>query len=500
MYAISAAAPVVLIAYMGDFIQRQVPHVLSLTDFVGWRFGLAAKTYVIGMICFNMSIAMLAEYTTIGELFGSYLGTQSFPIIIVVGCLTMCYTAYGGLLVSIITDRLQGAASAALMSLLVVYVAATFRYPLPTPPPCDPDDPQGICVSGANLTGYSSIFTMPVSLFVSTCFSEAMWQRVWASDTKNNLRWGSWIAFLAIFCVVFFTGLCGLLAAWAGLITPDVDSNLYLFLALKGSMNSLGQIANWVGVVTIIFTVIMNESAIDSMQNGLTAALSSHFLKDYPLVYTRLAVVGINIPIMVVATRGYTILQLFLLGNMLCSTSSFPVLVGLSETLHPYYGGGGMLIACALSFAMVSIYGVSDQWNDALSSSQNISQGMNYTWLGNFYSWQYFLIPVCVSIGSVMLTSALNYLWIHYAAKKPIALPGFVSCATHPHLKPSSVLKTSPVLPKDFSQGSYNIELSQDKEVLDADEAARDVAAQVNACTQVTTSTSASVARKSAQR
>lgn len=36
--------------------QRKVPHVLSLTDFMGWRFGWVAKTYVVLFCLFNMSI------------------------------------------------------------------------------------------------------------------------------------------------------------------------------------------------------------------------------------------------------------------------------------------------------------------------------------------------------------------------------------------------------------------------------------------------------------
>ena len=37
-------------------VQARVPHVLSLTDFIGWRFGFVAKTYVILLVLFNMSI------------------------------------------------------------------------------------------------------------------------------------------------------------------------------------------------------------------------------------------------------------------------------------------------------------------------------------------------------------------------------------------------------------------------------------------------------------
>lgn len=37
-------------------MQRKVPHVLSLTDFMGWRFGYVAKSYVVLLCMFNMAI------------------------------------------------------------------------------------------------------------------------------------------------------------------------------------------------------------------------------------------------------------------------------------------------------------------------------------------------------------------------------------------------------------------------------------------------------------
>jgi hypothetical protein len=37
---------------------------------------------------------------------------------------------------------------------------------------------------GLNYSGYSSIISMPVSMTTATLFNEAMWQRVWASESK----------------------------------------------------------------------------------------------------------------------------------------------------------------------------------------------------------------------------------------------------------------------------------------------------------------------------
>jgi hypothetical protein len=48
-------------------------------------------------------------------------------------------------------------------------------------------------LAGTNKPGYSSIFVMPASLFTATVFSEAMWQRAWASaDRRCGQRGTGW--------------------------------------------------------------------------------------------------------------------------------------------------------------------------------------------------------------------------------------------------------------------------------------------------------------------
>lgn len=465
-YSLASGLPVIMVAFAGNVIRRKVPHVLSLTDFMGWRFGWAAKTYVVMLCLFNMSIACLAEYTTIGTLFGTYLGTTSWAINVVVGLTTMVYTAYGGLFISILTDQVQGIAVSLLFSICVIYVAADFRYPLPTPFPsdccnfakghCPTDGPNalGFCLAGTNKIGYSSIFVMPASLFTATVFSEAMWQRAWASTDRKSLVKGSILGCTGIVLIVFFFGLCGILAAWGGRITDTTNGNLYFFAAL-GAMNENNNISKWIGVIVILLAVGMNMSAVDSLQNGLTAGISSHLLKGRPVSWTKLAVLIINVPLIVLGALGTTqksdgtgtildlkVLDLFLLANMICCTSAVPVLSGLFEVLHPFIGGASMIFSCVFSIFCTSWYGVDYFYRnfDTISlttkyTSRNFNDAMGYTWMGNAYAWDFFLVPLCVSIGCLIhcgvINMALRRFW-----KQPAVL-GFTSPATHPHLYPT---------------------------------------------------------------
>ena len=101
------------------------------------------------------------------------------------------------------------------------------------------------------------------------------------------------------------------------------------------------------------------------LQNGLTAALSSAIpatvsfftgAKEFQLDIrvTRGVVLVINIPLIVLGTRGYNVLQLFLLTNMLCCTSAIPVMAGLFGVLHPFIGGASVLFSCLMSIVLTS--------------------------------------------------------------------------------------------------------------------------------------------------
>jgi Na+/proline symporter len=216
-------APLPATGLFGEKIQKALPHCCSLSDYVGYRFGPVLKIVVALLCLFNMSIAMLAEYTTIGALFKDFVGSINYPIIIVVAVLTLAYTAYGGLAVSIITDQLQGAFAIMLTALLTIYVAATFRPEGGLPS----DFGANRALLVPNEAGYSAIFVMPCSLMAATVFSEAIWQRVWASQDKKALRFGASVGCAGIVAVVFLIGFSGVLATWANKIPTNY--NLYLF-------------------------------------------------------------------------------------------------------------------------------------------------------------------------------------------------------------------------------------------------------------------------------
>eukprot|EP00287_Rhodomonas_sp_CCMP768_P019405 CAMPEP_0202829510 /NCGR_PEP_ID=MMETSP1389-20130828/15563_1 /ASSEMBLY_ACC=CAM_ASM_000865 /TAXON_ID=302021 /ORGANISM="Rhodomonas sp., Strain CCMP768" /LENGTH=606 /DNA_ID=CAMNT_0049503071 /DNA_START=36 /DNA_END=1857 /DNA_ORIENTATION=+ len=336
-----------------------------------------------------MSIFMLAEFTTIGGLFQDFVGSVNSPIIIVVGVLTTAYTAYGGLLVSIVTDQVQATFSLLILLIVTITVAATFRQDLPE------NFGELEELLGPNTSGYSAIFVMPLSLLSATVFNEGMWQRVWAAENERALKLGGLIACFWIVVAVFLYGLFGFLAAWGGLIDFETaNPNLYMFQIFRpGPGEGQATVSQWVHVLVLVLAATMNQSAIDSLMNGITATLSSHFLRREPLIYARFCVVLISIPICVVALENLSVLQIFLTGNMLGACCFMPLIIG------GYWDsplGRRIVSESAYVFSMVStvlitiVYGAIRRARKDVGTS--ISEGAEYTWVTQPYEWDYFLV------------------------------------------------------------------------------------------------------------
>lgn len=126
-FSFSIGLGIFVVGWLGPHVTSNFPEALSLSHFLEFRFGRATQIVVVFITVINMSIFLLGELTIMGSLFKDYVGTTNLPIVIVMGVLTMAYTAYGGLRISIVTDRVQALMAVTLLSILIVYLAAEFR-------------------------------------------------------------------------------------------------------------------------------------------------------------------------------------------------------------------------------------------------------------------------------------------------------------------------------------------------------------------------------------
>ncbi|KAJ9528615.1 hypothetical protein QJQ45_020409, partial [Haematococcus lacustris] len=428
MYAFSAGFPILLVALFGNRIQAMHPDVVSISDFAGKRFGPVFRSVVVLVALLNMAIGTLAEYTTMGSLFKDFVGSVNYPVIIVVGVLTMSYTAYGGLYISILTDQIQAMLTILFIAILSIFVAATFREPLETPLP------ESL---GPNRAGYSAIFSMPCSLLAATVMSEAFWQKVWAGADQKAVRFGGIGASMLVSCAVFLFGFAGWLASWGGLVvwdydeegSPVINPNLYLFQVFKtadandGTGDQPARVRSWIGVVALMMAITMNASAVDSYQSGINASFTSHFFRDQHVLFSRTMVLLVNIPLMIVALQGYPILSLFLITNMLTTCCFLPMLSGILGGAWPstkrWITESAALCGCFTAILTTCGYGAG-RWyhedqdfkgNVFLTRGEAFRYGIYYAWYGNVnYEWHYFLTAAGSSVVGMLLWAGCAYL------------------------------------------------------------------------------------------
>ncbi|KAL8772029.1 MAG: hypothetical protein Q9209_002694 [Squamulea sp. 1 TL-2023] len=187
---------------------------------------------------------------------------------------------------------------------------------------------------GASLLGWQLIYILPVAIFTNDFFISGFWMRTFASKTNRDLRIGTSIATVAVLIILTLVGVTGLLAAWTGVWPgdPPQEGSIAFFLLLE-------QLPAWVVGIVIVMTVSLSTAAFDSLQSAMVSTGSNDLFRNrLNFWWIRLAVVLIIFPVAVVALKSPSILQIYLISDLV-SASSIPVLViGLSSKCYWWRG------------------------------------------------------------------------------------------------------------------------------------------------------------------
>ncbi|KAF9186745.1 hypothetical protein BGZ51_001770 [Haplosporangium sp. Z 767] len=387
-YSISCGLPIFLVARVGAVLHRKYPGVLSLADFVQWRFGMIPMIIVTIVMLLNMFIALCAEFTAIGNLFKQVVGGSPLPIVLIVAIVTSVYTAAGGLYVSILTDVAQGVFGIFLLLIMAVYVAITYRpESLPTPLPE---------TLGPNYWGWAACGAMPISLTCATIFSEGPWQRIWASADERALKRGSIWGAMGLVIVCFLYGFGGFLAMWAGFPLSDPYGSTGFFDLLGAGKDTAPA---WILVIAVLSVVTMNEGCVDTLQNAIVDTIASRFFRGMNVWYPRVLVFVINVPIVFVSLKGYNIIILFLIGNLICTICAVPLLLGLVTRFEGFVTGWSMVSGIITGFFSIVVYGY--------VKMGNMSDGLHFTFVES-YDWPSFVLPLIFSFIGAMLAAFIE--------------------------------------------------------------------------------------------
>ncbi|KAH8884303.1 hypothetical protein GQ53DRAFT_662313 [Thozetella sp. PMI_491] len=360
VYALASALPLMAFAVLGPIIRSKCPEGFVLTEWTRQRYGLIAALYLSFMTLVTLFLYMVAELSAIGQVVNLLTGLDGLPVVIVECIVTTIYTSLGGFKISFITDNIQGAMVVGLI------IVATITIGVETKIDTSLIEESGL--TKPSLLGWQLLYILPVAILTNDFFLSNFWLRTFASRTDKDLWIGTSIATVVILIVVTLVGTTGLIAAWAGIYPGDPENPVDGSVAFFALLESL---PNWVVGIVLVMSITLSTAAFDSLQSAMVSSASNDLFRNRLNVwFIRGAVVLIMIPVVVLALKAPSILQIFLISDLL-SAATIPVLIlGLSDRLY-WWRGFEVVVGGLGGILTVFIFGTI-YYGDALVGAQLI--------------------------------------------------------------------------------------------------------------------------------
>lgn len=309
-YAVAAAGPFVVFALVGPRLRRAVPSGHGLTEFLRVRFGPAAGTAVALLSLAYMGVFVAAELVAVGGLAEILGGVPPTVTVLAVVLATLAYTTHGGLRASLRTDRWQG-----WLVIVLLAVAGTAALTTVTDPV---EAVRGSGLLGADRPGLETGVTLVIAVTAANLFHQGYWQRVWAAVDDRALRRGALIGAAATIPLILVTGGLGVLAASAGVAEVPALSAFAL----------ASEFPTVVVAGVLVLGVALVASSVDTVENALAALVVAERPR-MRLGHARIVTVVVMVPAAVVGLVADSVLQLFLVADLLCAALVGPALLGL---------------------------------------------------------------------------------------------------------------------------------------------------------------------------
>lgn len=419
-YSMASAIPGLFVMWLGPLIKEatQGEEAFSTTDFCRVRYGRIMQLACAAISVFYMWIYLVAEFTSISNVYALLVGKETFDwanmvnlnvryttgIAVSIGVITVFYTGVAGLPSSIVTDKFQGIMMASLVLLLTIVVTSV--------PENRVTREQFDLASNWTADGFYAMVTLILAIISAELFNQATWQRVWAAKDTPSLRKGFAVGSFLVFLLMMFFGIMGMIG-YAKESQAYDNFEKFAYLAFFNILEPMEQ--GW-HILVLIFVTSLAASSVDSLQNGITSLLSSDLLKissNPELIkwMNRAILVGVNIAAVVKSAERYDVLGLFLVADLVCATSVFPVFLGL---LNPDKWGylapteWGAFMGCIGGIAAVLVIGV------IVDSETYAKNPFEYFWLrdasalcslcGTNRMWTFIVTPIISLVTTVVFT------------------------------------------------------------------------------------------------
>ncbi|OQR94486.1 Solute:Sodium Symporter (SSS) Family [Achlya hypogyna] len=333
-YWLSVVLGYAVLALAGPAISDMLGDGITLSDYAARRFGIPQQLYVALISIFYQLISISAELTAIGSLMSLLApDTHTLVSVVLVSVVTCFYTLFGGIKASIATDAVKG--GFILILIIVVCIAMFTSVHIPSGSWAE----TGV----ANLTvvGFEAVITLVVAVVSSNLFLTGFWLRTFSAKTPRDLHKSCAFAAIAATPFIVLLGITGMIGK---ILHPDATDSYFFQILLN--MNEA-----WSIVVLIVIAALVSSTA-DTIQTGMSAEILTNF-QSLTLTQARIISVFINIPAIAIAMTNTSVLQLFLIADLLCAATVGPIFLGLWDRCH----SKAVIIGCVSGLLTIFVCG-----------------------------------------------------------------------------------------------------------------------------------------------
>ena len=325
-YSLGTAFPMLAFIFLGNKIRKIFPNGSTLTEFIYNKFGKNVFKLILLLTIFYMFIFLCAEVTAVSLLLNYISGTPLWLTSIIVITTTLIYTLYGGLRASILTDNLQF-----FIVIILLFISFYFLFNINSN-----HISLGIVRNNSNhllslnyIPNYTAGLTFFIAVAATNLFHQGNWQRVFAAKNSKVLKKSLLFSFFIIIPVIFFMGIVGIFAVS---IDSKINPDLAFFsILLKDKIEFLS-------VIIIILAISLTISTVDTLVNAISSIIvvdgKKVYLKPSQKDYLNISKVFVVILCaisFIIASKGFSILYLFLLADLLCCAAVFTIFYGFYQ-------------------------------------------------------------------------------------------------------------------------------------------------------------------------
>ena len=321
-YSLGTAFPLFILIYLGKKFRTLYPKGKTLIEVVRAKFGRKLFKLILFLTIFYMFIFLIAELTAVSILVKYMSGTPLWITALIVILSSLTYTLYGGLRASIFTDNIQFFVIVILLLFSFFYLinANDFSFNFIK-------ENKSILLSSNYLPNFTAGLTFFIAVAATNLFHQGNWQRVYAAKNYNVLKKSLVISFLIIIPIVFFMGFSGLIAVSANNnVIPDLA-----FFSLILKEQSLA-----ISVIIIILAISLTISSLDTLINAISSLVIVDGkkilnIKDDYLKLSNKFIIFLSLVAFIIASKGLSILYLFLLADLLCCSAVLTIFYGFYD-------------------------------------------------------------------------------------------------------------------------------------------------------------------------